>query len=320
MASVAKISAEHGSVAAHSPSALKDAGGEALQAGDVARATHMYTLGIDLILKGEVKPPASAAEWFALEAKSGGVLSALLSNRSLTLLKQEDAQAAAADAEHCTCAKPDWAKGHLRLLAALDACAAPLEERRRTCARALRACPGDRSLLEAKAALLDAGQLTEEVPSGGAVTDDEAAACAEQIAATRRIAADPADPRRAMAAGDYGSALALGAFGLQKNIAKAEAYLRLGSDGGDAGAQRNLGLLLLELDRAPEAAELLRLAADQGDEQATLTLDQLRNEAKAREEAALFKLRALASQGDPRAHMMLEQFEAERAVLAGIVV
>ena len=41
MATVSKVDPAHGSVAAESPSALKDAGNAALKAGDVKRATHM---------------------------------------------------------------------------------------------------------------------------------------------------------------------------------------------------------------------------------------------------------------------------------------
>ncbi len=307
---VARIDAAHGHVDAHSPSALKDAGSAALAAGDVARATHMYTLGIDLVLQSAAKPPETAAEWFSIDTSSGGVLHALLSNRSLTLLKQGDATAAAADAEHCTCARPDWPKGHLRVLQALEACGASVEERSSACARALRACPGNAQLCHIKEAL-DAEKPAEE---------DEDAAVAEQLAATQRIADDPSDPRRPMAAGDVGSALAVGAFGLTKDVARAEEYLLIGARGKDAGAQRNLGLLYLELDRAPEAAEWLRAAADQGDESALLTLDQLGAEAKAKEEAALFKLQALATSGDARARTMLEQLEAERSAGGGVVV
>jgi hypothetical protein len=67
-------------------------------------------------------------------------------------------------------------------------------------------------------------------------------------------------------------------------------------------------------------AEWLRAAADQGDEQALLTLDELGAEAKAKEKAALFKLRALASNDDARARTLLEQLEAERHAGSGIVV
>jgi TPR repeat protein len=41
----------------------------------------------------------------------------------------------------------------------------------------------------------------------------------------------------------------VGAYGLPRDLARAEAYLTAGADGGDAAASRNLGLLLLELNR-----------------------------------------------------------------------
>jgi hypothetical protein len=40
---ISKIDAAHGHVDAKSPTALKDAGSAALAAGDMVRATHMYT-------------------------------------------------------------------------------------------------------------------------------------------------------------------------------------------------------------------------------------------------------------------------------------
>ena len=45
-----KVDAAHGKVDARSPSSLKEAGNLALTKGDVARAVHMYTLGIDMCL------------------------------------------------------------------------------------------------------------------------------------------------------------------------------------------------------------------------------------------------------------------------------
>ena len=51
-----------------------------------------------------------------------------------------------------------------------------------------------------------------------------------------------------MAATDLGSALAVGAFGLSKDLVEAERYLRIGIEGGDVSAQRNLGLMLLDVD------------------------------------------------------------------------
>ena len=58
--------------------------------------------------------------------------------------------------------------------------------------------------------------------------------------------------------------------------------------------------------------EMLRRAAEGGDESAAATCDQLLSEAKAREEEALFKLRALASGGDSRARAVLEHRVAWR--------
>ena len=131
----------------------------------------------------------------------------------------------------------------------------------------------------------------------------------------RKIADDPSDPRRAMAAGDVGSAFAVGAYGLPKDVALAQRYLRIGAAGGDAGSQRCLGLLLLEEGGAPEeAAEFLSMAAQQGDEQAADVLAQLGKEADEKRKAAMFKLRALASGGDLRAKEMLVQLEAEEGV------
>ena len=147
-------------------------------------------------------------------------------------------------------------------------------------------------------------------PAAEAPAADEAAISA-QLAATRLIADDPTDARRPMAAGDLGSAYALGVHGVEKDLTRAEAYLRIGADGGDAGSQRNLAMLLLESERASEAAEWLRRAADQGDADAAATLDSLVAEAAQKREAALFKLRALASAGDERARAMLEEMGNE---------
>ena len=41
---------------------------------------------------------------------------------------------------------------------------------------------------------------------------------------TRRAADDEADPRRGLACGDLGSALAVGAHGLEKDVEEAERY------------------------------------------------------------------------------------------------
>ena len=102
-----------------------------------------------------------------------------------------------------------------------------------------------------------------------------------------------------------------GAYGEVKDLVEAERYLRIGAEGGDVGAQRNLGMLLLQSERAAEAAGYLRMAHGQGDEEAGSTLDALRREADALREQAVFKLKALAANGDARAKAMLEQLEAE---------
>ena len=46
----------------------------------------------------------------------------------------------------------------------------------------------------------------------------------QQMMSTRRAADDEADPRRGLACGDLGSALAVGAHGLEKDVEEAERY------------------------------------------------------------------------------------------------
>ena len=72
-------------------------------------------------------PPATLHH---LDTTSAGSLHTLLSNRSLANLKQLDYPAACSDAALSIRASPSFAKGHLRLLAALDAMSAPISERR----------------------------------------------------------------------------------------------------------------------------------------------------------------------------------------------
>ena len=92
------IAPEHGRVDASSPGALKEAAGAAYRAGDVARATHLYTLALDLV-PGVVGGAVDASkDWLALEKASGGILHALLSNRALCHLKVNDFAASASDA------------------------------------------------------------------------------------------------------------------------------------------------------------------------------------------------------------------------------
>ena len=114
------IKPEHGHVDAHSPSALKETGNQAVKEGDHARAARMYipfvcppyaptphptlpsspslprrphvcrrrappryTLGIDMIIgQGRKVDQLTAAEWYELDQGENGVLHELLSNRS----------------------------------------------------------------------------------------------------------------------------------------------------------------------------------------------------------------------------------------------
>jgi TPR repeat protein len=79
--------------------------------------------------------------------------------------------------------------------------------------------------------------------------DDASTAKVDPLAATRRASEDPLDPRHAMACADLGAAYAVGAYGVEKDEIRAEHFLRLGVQGGDLSAGRNLGLLLLDLGR-----------------------------------------------------------------------
>ena len=158
---ISPIAREHGQVDAHNPSVLKEAGNDAMRARDWKRGMHMFTVGIDMITNSS--PPSDAAGWFALDVKSKGVLHLLCSNRSLAHLNLGDTSAAIQDAEACCQARPGFAKGHQRLLAALAAAGAPLEERREACARGRRACPNSAELRDAQAELdAEAGVEPEE--------------------------------------------------------------------------------------------------------------------------------------------------------------
>ena len=79
----------------------------------------------------------------------------------------------------------------------------------------------------------------------------------------------------------------VGAYGLPKDAAKAEHYLRRGAVAGDLAARRNLGLLLLELDRSPPRKAATSLCA-------SLSLWELC--------ASLWKVRAASSKVSPFAN------------------
>ena len=204
------------------PAKLKEVAAAAVKERDYVRACRMYTFAIDLLLQPGGAEEEGHRDWASLDRGSEGLLHVLLSNRSFTHYKQGDWAAAAEDAEHCVCASPTFVKGHLRLLRALDEAQAPAEERARVIARALRACPGSKPLMIAKDALVkDLGASFEL-----AMERDNVKAAQDQIEQTKRAADDANDPRHAMAAGDYGSALAAGAFGVKQDMAAAEMYLR----------------------------------------------------------------------------------------------
>jgi tetratricopeptide (TPR) repeat protein len=328
-----RVDPAHGHVVAESPTALKVAGNEALQAGDSVRASHMYTLALDLLLHRRPAPSLSSADWFALEASSEGVASTLLSNRSLALLRQGDHAGAADDAERCCQAKPGWAKAHLRLLAAHEAGNAPETEVLFALRRGLRACPTSGLLREALAKAEAQQELDAMVRRGAAraahptaavtageecsTSGSEEAAVAAQLEVTRRAADDPTDPRRFIAAGDLGAALAVGAHGVPKDVVSAEAYLRVAADGGDVVSMRNLGHLLLQLQRLGDAAAAFDRAAAAGDDDSVGMLVGMREEAHRRTESARDQLARLAATGNSRAVAMLEQLRQQQV---GLVV
>lgn len=333
MPSHTPVDPKHGHVVAESPTALKVAGNEALQAGDSVRASHMYTLALDLLLERRPASSLTAADWFALEASSEGIFSTLLSNRSLALLRQGDYAGAADDAERCCQANPGWAKAHLRLLAAHEAGKAPETEVLSAMRRGLRACPTSSQLREALAkaeaqqeldAMLRRGAAREThpatastVPAAAAESEaaSEEAAVAAQLELTRRAADDPADPRRFIAAGDIGAALAVGAHGVPKDVVSAEGYLRIAADGGDVVSMRNLGHLLLQMQRLGDAAAAFERAAAAGDEDSAGVLAGMREEAQRRTKSARDELARLAAMGNPQAVAMLEQLRQQQVGL-----
>ena len=313
------IKPEHGQVV-NDPEQLKVAAAEAVKHKEYPRATHMYTLAIDLLLENATSIAAPATDetstedtydWVALDAKSGGLLHILLSNRSFTHFRCNDYLAAAEDAENCVQCAPSFIKGWLRLLAAISAGieetnhhAQSVTDRARIITRGLRANPGSKPLTLAREALVKEASVEVVL----AVEADEAKKLLEQLRMTKEVADDRNDPRHVMAAGDYGSALAVGAHGLEKDVVEAEKYLKIGSEGGDAASAKNYGHLLLKLDRAGEASAQFAHAAELGDPEAEETLRSLGVEADVQREEAMNKLRKLAEAGHPQAVQMLKDF------------
>jgi len=291
-----------------SASELQSKANEAARAGEHLKATHFYTMAIDVLARGLSKDSngrASQDDLMKLNKSSQGQLAELLSGRSNCYLRQKDLAAAIEDAETCTTADPAFEKGHLRLAVAYEAAGVPLRLQLEACLRAVDECPGSEILVARKWRLKKAlaEQRQEEIAEPGETED------AWTIEKTRCLADDASDPRRCLAAVDLGRAFAAGAHGLEKDLNQALCYLRLGCEGGDVSAQRDLGLVLLELGRPVEAADELSQAAQAGDDEAAAVLTQLGEEAKAQEAEARAKLEELAQLGDPRAMRMLQEFQ-----------
>jgi len=285
-----------------SPSELRELGNEAVKAGQDKKAAQLYTMAIDVLAKNMPRDKdgvAAPADLRELNNSSGGELAKLLSNRSAVYLRQQDVEAAVEDAEACTHADPSFEKGHLRLLAALDAAGASHARRSAACRVALEACP-DSQFIRTRSDRLQKESVQEE--------EHVKTSCGEaSIELTQRLADDPTDARHVMAAADYGAALAAGAHGVTKDVDNAEKYLKIGAAGGDVMAQRNLGWLLLELNRPAEAAQHFRDAARAGDEEAAGVLKQLLEESEQQAQLARAKLEMMAAGGDGRALEMLKE-------------
>jgi len=309
------VTAKGGDVLPGDADELWKLGREALAAGEDKKASHHLTMALGVITKGmsiDKHGVASEADLLAYNKSSEGKLAKVLADRSQVHLRQGDTAAALEDADTCTRADPTYEQGHLRLAVAYEAASAPLRVQLEACERGVASCPDSEVLVTRKWRLKKAiaqQPHREEPETEHAASDDGPNESA--IAKTRRLADDSSHPRRAMAAADFGSVLAVGAHGVEKDLEEAERYLRIGVEGGDISAQRNLGLVLLELDRSVEAAEQLSSAVKAGDEQAAGILQQLNNEAEERQKEGLAKLQAMAAAGDPRAKAMLQELSSQ---------
>lgn len=285
---------------------------EAVKAGNKEKAGHFYTMAIDTLAKGvkiDKNGQASDADLLALDKSSDGLLSELLCGRSHVYLLQGDVAAAVEDAETCTRAAPNYEKGHLRLAVTYESAGVSIAKQLEACERGIENCSASEVLVKRKwrlkKALAESGVASETKKSAADAEDKSVAPWT--IEQTRQLADDASDPRRTMAAVDLGRALAAGAHGLKKDLNAAASYLRLGVEGGDVSAQRDLGVLLIEMGQPAEGAEELRVAAEAGDEEAAGILQQLAAEANEQQKEARAKLEKFAAMGDPRAIKMLEE-------------
>lgn len=277
--------------------------------GNDAKAMHLYTMAINSVArKMRIDKDGKAPDEDLLECNksTGGKLAEMLAERSRLHLKKGDTSSAAEDAETSSRADPKCEVGYLRLLEAYEASRQSLQLCLEVCERGVENCPDSEGLVAAKWRFKKA--IADKPAEQTSNTQSDPVNAVEE---TRRLADDRADPRHVSAAADWGSLLATGAHGVQKDVAMAEKYLRIGADGGDVVAQRNLGLLLLELQRPGEAAEELNRAANAGDEEAANVLHHLAGEAEVKRKDALAKLEELAATGDPRARAILEEMLAQ---------
>lgn len=313
MAQFSKIDASKNSVVPTTPSELREAGNEAIGKGDYTSACHLYTLGIDIAtrdIKRDKDGFANPGDLYECNIKTKGELSKLLANRSLSHLKLEDYQASLEDGEASIQAEPTFEKGHLRILAAMEKIGKiSNEDKLLVVQRGILACPNGETL-KMKVGRLESLVLAEK--QNNTKKTSTSALPVSILSATMKAAQDPQDSRHIIACSDLGTAYACGAYGLTKNVEQAEKYLIIGSKGGDVAAQRNLGLLYLELNKPEQGAEQLKLASDQGDESATSKLTELAEASDKVATEALEKLKVLASQGDQRAIEMMKEFEKPR--------
>jgi len=183
-----------------------------------------------------------------------------------------------------------------------------VEKRANAISRALRFIPSEqhKTLLLAREALVKETSV-ETILS---LEVQEAEKMKDQLLRTKTIADDTEDERSIIASGDYGSALAVGAYGLEKNVREAEKYLKRASEGKDAASARNYGHLLLGLGRSGEASQQFRHSADLGDKESVEILRQLMAEADEKREQAMNKLRTMADAGDERALEILREYSS----------
>eukprot|EP00933_Yihiella_yeosuensis_P024571 TRINITY_DN19058_c0_g1_i1.p1 TRINITY_DN19058_c0_g1~~TRINITY_DN19058_c0_g1_i1.p1 ORF type:complete len:339 (+),score=102.42 TRINITY_DN19058_c0_g1_i1:134-1150(+) len=305
------IQSSQGEVLPGSAKELASIAAEAAKSGkEDKKAIHFYTMAIDSLAKKIPKDAngmMSDANLLELSKSSEGLLVELLSGRSHVYLRQGDVEAAIEDADTCTRADPAFEKGHLRLAVAYEAAGVSLQHQLEACERGVEGCPVSEILVNRK------WRLKKAIASQGETTaprEEKVQPEAWTIENTKSLADDLADHRSALAAADYGKALALGAHGLRKDVDEAERYLRRASDGGVVSAQRDLGILYLETQRPVEAAAELNAAATAGDEEAVSILQQLVAEADAQKAEARAKLKELALSGDLRAAKMLQEFDS----------